>query len=338
MIRPLRDLLLLRFLEPDVQAGAIYLPDVAREDGTRDGLITAIGPDCQQARVGDRCVSLKHSIRTWIEPEPPRVVVDGEIYTDYVFLWEWAKSRGWKGTRTRHGMIIGYVSPAGTLYESTAVYEHELWLNEEVEAAILQQWSRSRFALVAESDLVALIPGPTHSELRAANDYVLIQPDRHRQYEERPSGVVVAGHSLPGFRGRSLKRGKELLDQASAMVRSKRFREAVEYDQWRMRRDWEDALSPTDRAAWLDACRDQGEAGGQAWAFTPCVSKAAPVTGTVVDVAPGIAPFRAGDRVSYEKQHRGAEVYSDGRALIALRADDVAAVIVEDLVAELAAA
>lgn len=210
---------------------------------------------------------------------------------------------------------------------------------------------------VADSRLVARIPGPEHDCVLAANDYVLLEPERKGRVELSAGGVAVAHYAIAGQDARSKRRGDELHDEFVKLEETERWKLAPsEYERHRICWDFLHGLAVWEREALGEAIKRNGRASQWRnmipWRRCPEVR-----CGTVVDVGAGtvmkdgwrdplpltwnasqfssdafaghLIPSRnggVGARVHLDREYRAVSVFDGARELLAVRACYLAAV------------
>ncbi len=192
---------------------------------------------------------------------------------------------------------------------------------------------------VADHDLVAVLPGPVHTVLWPANDYVLLSPDLPEPPRE---GIVRSVRSLLSGGDRMEQRGWDLLDDWHAYVEAYR----VKWEQRHVPFPEEVALSirfrkaltgDEDRAlaaAALAARRGEERPRAKPRAYP----YRAPVSGRVLEVGPGRPsasgprlPVRVerGARVYFEREHRAVHLALDGVPMLLMREQFLCAAVEE---------
>ncbi len=204
---------------------------------------------------------------------------------------------------------------------------------------------------VSNSDLIAIIPGPDHSEILPAGDWVLVEPDKLYHQDEgaivqaRPSGVLVASHALHGGEEWAKQEGWVRYQESCRLWDSPAWQAEPEYP-FRHRRlhNWIDGLHPDVRRWALQYGREEQEDPGKSRRMW--VRKEVPTRGRVVKLGPGLirsdgerwlgAWYREdngltlglwpGDVVYWQAAHTGLLLSVAGRQLLALKADVLMAV------------
>lgn len=139
-------------------------------------------------------------------------------------------------------------------------------------------------------DVVAVIPGPDHAQVRAMNQYALVAPELIKREEELPSGVILSHRRLRGGTSRDLERGERLLaEQKARGLKYLRMGlcEAERVDL--QRKDLLD-MPQVDRDALAEAYRMMVQEGNEDTGFKfmrPTSSATDPRRGTLVSLGPG---------------------------------------------------
>ena len=192
---------------------------------------------------------------------------------------------------------------------------------------------------VADSRLVALIPGPEHDCVLAANDWVFLEPERQERVHETESGVLVANYAAPGQDARAARRGDELFAELGKIGETERFTsQPTEYERHRVTWDFLHGLTTWERAALGEAIKRNGQPSHWRHMTRWCTVPPARA-GQLVDVGPGLvdksglrvsrdytlSEYLAG-RIHLDRQYHGVSVFDGRQQLLAVRADCLAAV------------
>lgn len=199
---------------------------------------------------------------------------------------------------------------------------------------------------VADSRLVALIPGPEHTEVRPAGDWVFLVPERSGRLAASEGGVLVAHYSLAGQDATALRRGDELHAEFVALEKTEAWRDApTEFDRHKICHDYLEALSPWELEALGEAIERRGAA--SKWkAYVPLCKPPEVKAGTLHSWGPGrllpsgkrglgVAALQPGvdlgilvnePRVHLDRQYRGVNLSDGQRNLLAVPAGSIAAV------------
>ncbi len=194
---------------------------------------------------------------------------------------------------------------------------------------------------IADSRLVAVIPGPEQDCVLPAGDYVFLLPERKEAIRETEGGVLVAAHSLAGQDATAKRRGDELHAEFVKLEQTQAWREAPsEYYRHRICWDYLDGLTPWEREALGEAIRRGGKASH--WrAYVPGVVSEPVRSGTVADVGPGVVQPDGSrgprqriidlhqcfdDRVYLDREYHGVSVCDGTHNLLAVKARFLAAV------------
>ena len=199
--------------------------------------------------------------------------------------------------------------------------------------------------LLDDRDLVAVLPGPDHSELHPANDYVFVLPDAAPT--ESAGGILLTHHSMAGGEVGDLERRNQLLDTWRRMRAKWVKDQEPEQEQIRLGKNWVKGLKSDEQRLFVEALKeDQSEAFVDQRTFDALrpPRRPVPVTkGKLLDVGPGTvtrqghrwelgmldhleAAIRAGV-VIWDRQHEATDVYVDGQRLVAIKAQYVQAAV-----------
>jgi chaperonin GroES len=201
--------------------------------------------------------------------------------------------------------------------------------------------------LLDDRDLVAILPGPDHTEIHPANDYVFVLPDAAPT--QTASGLLLSTHSMAGAEVGDLETRNRLLD-TWRHLRAKWMRDGEPFsEQVRLGKNWVKGLKPQEQRLFAEVLQeDQAEAyvdQRTLEALRPPRRVVPVVTGRLLDVGPGKV-IRSGDRwslgmldhleaaistgrVVWDRQHQATDVFVDGQRLIALQAKYVQAALGE---------
>jgi len=226
----------------------------------------------------------------------------------------------------------GSVLPSGATYPMQArvgdrvVFERRDWMPYEDGAGF-----------IADSRLVAVIPGPRHALMRPANDYAFVEPENTGWLVESEGGVLVAAYSLAGADARRLRQGDELYAELQTLEHTERYRNAsTEYEQHRVVWDWLDGKTPGEQSAVYEAWERNGKPSrwrSRVLYVRPHQAK----SGRVLDVGPGrvnrageweylFGDLGPGARVWFEDAYQAVSLTVDGRRCLAIRARFLVAV------------
>lgn len=199
---------------------------------------------------------------------------------------------------------------------------------------------------VHDRDLIAVIPGPDHTEIYPTNDYVLIEPDRlyvqdeGAVVQERPSGILVASHALVGSQDRAKQEGWLAYEESRRLWDSPTWQEEPEYYRHRRLHAYLDGL-PADVRRWARHFAETEEAPAKRVGW---VQREAPTRGRIYSVPdtvdahagaywliPGHYPagIGEGDVVHWSRNHTGVLLQVGERQLLALKAEYLEAVETE---------
>lgn len=208
---------------------------------------------------------------------------------------------------------------------------------------------------IADSRLVAVIPGPEQDCVLPAGDYVFILPERKESIHESEGGVLVAAHSLAGQDATAKRRGDELHAEFVKLESTQAWKDApTEYYRHRICWDFLDHLSAWEREA-LGAAIKRGGRASHWKAYIPRTLGEPVRTGEVHALGPGrvnregfrdrgdeAALYRSpasaqvwmglmpGDRIHLDREYHAVSICDGSRNLLAVKARFLAAVTVED--------
>lgn len=140
----------------------------------------------------------------------------------------------------------------GRLLDNGRVWPMQAQVGDRVvvqRSAFVEYDPERRLGFVEDADLVAVIPGPDHCELRPCGDYVFVELDRLYQsvdgaaVQVRESGVLMASVALTGGEEWAEREGR-LAYEESKWLWDVKWREEPEYFRHRKLHEYLDGLHP----------------------------------------------------------------------------------------------
>lgn len=180
-------------------------------------------------------------------------------------------------------------APDGRTLDNGEPYPIEVEPGDRVimSPAHYREWENGE-GFVRIEDVVARIPGPEYSEVKAMNQYALVEPVLIQREEERESGVIVSHRRLRGGESRDLERGERLHQEFHARGRQLLHSGlCAEERQDILMKEYRD-LPPVDREALKVAREMTLEDGDTGYQFMrPTSSATDPRRGLLVSLGPG---------------------------------------------------